>query len=175
MPGRNTGGTDFMSIYCWLHVCISWYSEEKRTIQNFIRLYCSFSCCVFLSGDCLYYTEMYRTVGLLESIMDSSGSAAYSLCRNLPDKKVGASRPRQYILLIFIAAVLAFCGTGLNRDGFTKGSECTEDSWWGSKHLQSDQWAEGRKWRNLPGNRWQNSFLCESLWSVYQNALRKRR
>lgn len=109
-----------MSIYCWLHVCISWYSEEKRTIQNFIRLYCSFSCCVFLSGDCLYYTEMYRTVGLLESIMDSSGSAAYSLCRNLLIKKVGASRPRQYILLIFIAAVLAFCGTGLNKDGFYK-------------------------------------------------------
>lgn len=36
------------------------------------------------------------------------------------DKKVGASRPRQYILLIFIAAVLAFCGTGLNKDGFYK-------------------------------------------------------
>ena len=64
--------------------------KKKRTIQNFIRLYCSFSCCVFLSGDCLYYTEMYRTVGLLESIMDSSGSAAYSLCRKLPDKKGGS-------------------------------------------------------------------------------------
>ena len=22
--------------------CISWYSEEKKTIQNFIRLYCKF-------------------------------------------------------------------------------------------------------------------------------------
>ena len=120
MPGRNTGGTDFMSIYCWLHVCISWYSEEKRTIQNFIRLYCSFSCCVFLSGDCLYYTEMYRTVGLLETIMDSSGSAAYSLCRNLPDKKGGSFQTTAVHTSDFIAAVLAFCGTGLNKDGFYK-------------------------------------------------------
>ena len=60
--------------------------------------------------------------------MDSSGSAAYSLCRNLPDKKSGgASRPRQYILLIFIAAVLAFCGTGLNKDGFYKKVQNVQD------------------------------------------------
>ena len=85
--------------------------KKKRTSQNFIQLYYSFACCVFLSGYCLYYTEMYRTVGLLESIMDSSGSAAYSLCRNLPDKKGGSFQT---------TAVLAFCGTGLNKDGFYK-------------------------------------------------------
>ena len=28
-------GTDFMSIYCWLHVCISWYSEEKKNDPEF--------------------------------------------------------------------------------------------------------------------------------------------
>ncbi len=61
--------------------------ERARILSGYIVV---FSCCVFLSGDCLYYTEMYRMVGLLESIMGSSGSAAYSLCRNLPGKKGGS-------------------------------------------------------------------------------------
>ena len=75
-------------VYLLLAACLYFLVfGRKKTSQNFIQLYYSFSCCVFLSGDCLYYTEMYRTVGLLESIMGSSGSAAYSLCRNLPGKK----------------------------------------------------------------------------------------
>jgi len=60
--------------------------ERARILFSYIIV---FLAVVFLSGYCLYYTEMYRTVGLLESIMDPSGSAAYSLCRNLPDKKGG--------------------------------------------------------------------------------------
>ena len=109
-------------VYLLLAACLYFlvFGRKKRTIQNFIQLYCSFSCCVFLSGDCLYYTEMYRTVGLLESIMDSSGSAAYSLCRNLPDKKGGSFQTTAVHTSDFYCGSAGFCGTGLNKDGFYK-------------------------------------------------------
>ena len=78
-------------VYLLLAACLYFLvfgrkKERSRILSGYIVVFLA----VFLSGDCLYYTEMYRTVGLLESIMDSSGSAAYSLCRNLPDKKGGS-------------------------------------------------------------------------------------
>ena len=52
--------------------------------------------------------------------MDSSGSAAYSLCRNLPDKKSGSFQTTAVHTSDFYCGSAGFCGTGLNKDGFYK-------------------------------------------------------
>ena len=119
-----------MSIYCWLHVCISWYSEEKnersRILSGYIVVFLAVFFCpvtAYIIQKCIGRSVYWRVLWILPAVPLIAYAGTCLI------KKVGASRPRQYILLIFIAAVLAFCGTGLNKDGFLqKGSECTEDS-----------------------------------------------
>ncbi len=52
--------------------------------------------------------------------MDSSGSAAYSLCRNLPDKKGGSFQTTAVHTSDFYCGSAGFLRNGLNRDGFYK-------------------------------------------------------
>lgn len=91
--------------------------ERSRILSGYIVVFLAVFFCpvtAYIIQKCIGWSVYWRVLWVLPAVPLIAYAGTCLV------KKAGASRPRQYILLIFIAAVLAFCGTGLNKDGFYK-------------------------------------------------------
>ena len=109
-------------VYLLLAACLYFLvfgrkKERSRILSGYIVVFLAVFFCpvtAYIIQKCIGRSVYWRVLWILPAVPLIAYAGTCLI------KKVGASRPRQYILLIFIAAVLAFCGTGLNKDGFYK-------------------------------------------------------
>ena len=109
-------------VYLLLAACLYFLvfgrkKERSRILSGYIVVFLAVFFCpvtAYIIQKCIGRSVYWRLLWILPAVPLIAYAGTCLI------KKVGASRPRQYILLIFIAAVLAFCGTGLNKDGFYK-------------------------------------------------------
>ena len=107
-------------VYLLLAACLYFLvfgrkKERARILSGYIVVFLAVFFCpvtAYIIQKCIGRSVYWRVLWILPAVPLIAYAGTCLI------KKVGASRPRQYILLIFIAAVLAFCGTGLNKDGF---------------------------------------------------------
>ena len=109
-------------VYLLLAACLYFLvfgrkKERSRILSGYIVVFLAVFFCpvtAYIIQKCIGRSVYWRLLWILPAVPLIAYAGTCLV------KKAGASRPRQYILLIFIAALLAFCGTGLNRDGFYK-------------------------------------------------------
>ena len=109
-------------VYLLLAACLYFLvfgrkKERARILSGYIVVFLAVFFCpvtAYIIQKCIGRSVYWRVLWVLPAVPLIAYAGTCLV------KKAGASRPRQYILLIFIAAVLAFCGTDLNRDGFYK-------------------------------------------------------
>ena len=91
--------------------------ERARTVMAYIAVVLAVFFCpvtAYIIQKCIGRSVYWRVLWILP-VVPLIAYAGTCLI-----KKVGDSRIRQYAVLIVIAAVLAFCGTGLNKGEFYK-------------------------------------------------------